>query len=103
MKTIEEAAKEFCEIRRKISTGYPPKEWFKAGVEFAQRWISVDEGLPEEGLKVITDIDIVCWFKKGKFKNITPTPNKTGGHCDGNMFREDLTDEVSAWRPINLK
>ena len=49
MKTIEEAAKEYG---RKVS---PQSDWtarnaeisFKAGVEFAQRWIPVEEELPE--------------------------------------------------------
>ena len=47
MRTIDEAANEFCEKRRFNSKGYPPKEWFKAGVEFAQRWIPVEEELPQ--------------------------------------------------------
>ena len=49
MKTIEEAAKEYG---RKVS---PQSDWtarnaeisFKAGAEFAQRWIPVEEELPE--------------------------------------------------------
>ena len=49
MKTTEEAAKEYS---RRVS---PQSDWtarnaeisFKAGVEFAQRWIPVEEELPE--------------------------------------------------------
>ena len=49
MKTIEEAAKEYG---RKVS---PQSDWtarnaeisFKAGAEFAQRWIPVEEEFPE--------------------------------------------------------
>ena len=48
MRTIEEAANEFA-------IKYAPVLWeeqcisyFKAGVEFAQRWIPVEEELPED-------------------------------------------------------
>lgn len=51
---IEKAAERFTEERRYKSTGYPPKEWFKAGAEFADKhwqektkWIPVEERLPE--------------------------------------------------------
>lgn len=47
MKSIEQAAEEFAEKHRLGSTGYPPIQWFKAGVEFAQKWYSIEEGLPE--------------------------------------------------------
>ena len=55
MKTIEEAAKDFNDSH---VNGHHPQKWvsdiFKAGVEFAQRWIPVEEELPEIGEKVIT-------------------------------------------------
>ena len=55
MKTIEEAAKDFNDSH---VNGHHPQKWvsdiFKAGVEFAQRWISVEEELPKIGEKVIT-------------------------------------------------
>ena len=51
---IEKAIERFTEGRRHKSTGYPPKEWFKAGIEAANkhwqektRWIPVEERLPE--------------------------------------------------------
>ena len=44
MKTIEEVSKEFSE---KSVWACPIS--FKAGVEFAQRWISVEEELPSIG------------------------------------------------------
>ena len=57
MKTIEEAATDFSkDIRENSLTGNNAckqqyqvgrKIGFKAGVEFAQRWISVEEELPE--------------------------------------------------------
>lgn len=54
MKTIEEAAKDFNDSH---VNGHHPQKWvsdiFKAGVEFAQRWTSVEEELPPLGIPVI--------------------------------------------------
>ena len=47
MKSIEEAAKEQAAIKVRTDSEYiQAKQDFKAGVEFAQRWISVDDELP---------------------------------------------------------
>jgi len=47
MKTIEEAAKEWVnEIPYVYDIEKSIEEGFKAGVKFAQKWISVDEDLP---------------------------------------------------------
>jgi len=46
MKTIEEAAREY-------SCGDGLELSFKAGVDFAQRWYSVDEQLPENNVPVL--------------------------------------------------
>jgi len=79
MKTIEEATKDFLEYRRGICTGYPPKEWFKAGVEFAQRWIPVEEELPEKLVQVIVKLEngwhATTWItENGDFAfNVKPT------------------------------
>ena len=50
---IEKAIERFTEERRHKSTGYPPKEWFKAGAEFADkhwqektRWKSLEKEPP---------------------------------------------------------
>ena len=59
MKTIEEAANEFAlcalmdydaekELNDEVDVEEFSNECFKAGVEFAQRWISVEEELPED-------------------------------------------------------
>ena len=58
MKTKNEAAKEFVQSRN-YSTLNTPKlkeeayDGFIAGVEFAQRWIPIEEELPEEGKIVL--------------------------------------------------
>ena len=64
MKTIEEAAENYIQSKYKefalldiIGEDTSIKDFrddFKAGVEFAQRWIPVEEELPEIGEKVIT-------------------------------------------------
>jgi hypothetical protein len=57
MRTIEQAAKEHADKTLYLSDfpHHHPSEisGFKAGVEFAQRWISVVDGLPKHGEFVI--------------------------------------------------
>ena len=57
MKTIEEAAKDFNDSH---VNGHHPQTWvsdiFKAGVDFAQRWISIDEELPHVSQQVIVKL-----------------------------------------------
>lgn len=55
MKTIEEASIEYA-VSKSSSDVFIESHIkdFKAGVEFAQRWVSVDDELPKIGEKVIT-------------------------------------------------
>ena len=57
MKTIEEAAKDFNDSH---VNGHHPQTWvsdiFKAGADFAQRWISIDEELPPVSQQVIVKL-----------------------------------------------
>ena len=57
MKTIEEAAKDFNDSH---VNGHHPQTWvsdiFKAGVDFAQRWIPIDEELPPVSQQVIVKL-----------------------------------------------
>ena len=96
MKTTEEAAKEHCKNKQLFTVS---KKSFKAGVEFAQRWIPVEEELPPIGElvqikfkeligdgKVMFDHDCVIEIEKTK------------------MFAcEQCAVKVVAWRPIELK
>ena len=64
MKSIEEAAREFADKRqtaqgRKETGSYPPAAWFKAGVTFAQEWVSVEDELPEDETPVLTKIEFL--------------------------------------------
>ena len=55
MKTIEEEAKEFsntkgiqsCKLMREVEYDTGRFVGFKAGIKFAQRWIPIEEELPE--------------------------------------------------------
>ena len=54
MKTIKQTCTEFC---KKLNSVYDEKQVFKAGVEFAQRWIPIEEELPEENIPVLVKMD----------------------------------------------
>jgi len=101
MKSIEEAAKDFSEdIRENSLSGnnigkeqYKSgrKIGFKSGVEFAQRWIPVEEELPEENEVVLyksngnVNIGTVGY---GRFSYLSKFVAVTG---------------ITHWRPIELK
>ena len=52
MKTIEQAAVEYAESLEDNDYTIETEAAFKAGAEFAQRWISVEEELPPLGVPV---------------------------------------------------
>ena len=87
MKTIEDAARDYAESFEDNDYTIETEFAFKAGVEFAQRWISVEEELPEVSKQVIVklpnDWHTCTWLMKdGTFAfNVKPTH----------------------WRPIELK
>ena len=63
MKTIEEAAKEY--MSRSAGCRYDIA--FKAGVEFTQKWISVNEELPDKYKKVLIKIALLDCTKENEF------------------------------------
>ena len=96
MKTIEEAAIQHCN-RSQFKSDFPhdyhsEESGFKAGVEFAQRWIPVEEGLPDFLTDVLIKqsngkISIGCLFIDEKF-NVE-------------FINEKI--KVTHWRPIEYK
>jgi hypothetical protein len=65
---------------------YPPTSWFKAGVDFAQRWISVKEELPDFGETVLVKTyDNKIFLYNSSTKDI------------------DFFNDVIVWRPIEVK
>ena len=53
MKTIEDAARDYAESFEDNDYTIETEFAFKAGAEFAQRWISVEEELPDIGEEVL--------------------------------------------------
>jgi hypothetical protein len=101
MKTIEKAAKKYAGISEdKYSNkalkycSFDISDAFKAGVEFAQRWIPVEEELPKRKLE---DYHIIL-KGENKFEVIR--------HIKTNMFTyeiENLLFGYTHWRPIEIK
>ena len=88
MKTVEEAAKRYANTKSSSDVFIESHiKDFKAGVEFAQRWIPVEEELPEKLVQVIV-----------KFEN---------GWCTCTWITEDgdfaFNVKPTYWRPIELK
>ena len=88
MKTVEEAAKRYANTKSSSDVFIESHiKDFKAGVEFAQRWIPVEEELPEKLVQVIVKLEngwhTTTWItENGDFAfNVKPT----------------------YWRPIELK
>lgn len=133
MKTIEAAAEEYAlefVRKREIDDMYisqsdllSTKEDFKAGIEFAQRWIPIEEELPELGVEVL--------FKNEKWINEDYNPDGvrigfrddgagyvTAYYCsyhdeyhtrnseedNGQFEQAKAEDQIPThWRPINIK
>jgi hypothetical protein len=97
MKTIEEAAKEYAEIKDKANAEFVMEDFIE-GVKFAQRWISVDEELPE--------------IKKETYKILVKSNNVEvnffwviGDVCCDNKRNIDFfkIHNITHWRLIELK
>lgn len=109
MKTIEEAAQEYAdehafrvpcdesnEFYDKIDFG-SSYEGFGAGVEFAQRWISVEEELPNEKNGYFDKQVLVKRFSdfdRTEIKYAVTKYNKRGW---------EEYSRITHWRPINFK
>ena len=97
MKTIELVSKEFSE---KAVWACPIS--FKAGVEFAQRWISVEDELPEVKNHGFSDLVLT----KNSYDNIM-LERYDSESKQFNGIRYDCIKnndgQVTHWRPIELK
>ena len=104
METIETLSQEYSQ-----KVGLDENEEFiylqglKAGVEFAQKWISVDDELPE------IDSDD-CWnHTHGFSKTVITTnsdlnfPNYKTQSYNRKSSSWQYKNKVTHWRPINLK
>lgn len=106
MKTIDEAAIEYVQN----SDGFIAKDVsFKAGVEFAQRWILVEEELPiayETGNWDGKRSDFVLaknihgnWFKARTYQGVMDGYE----FCDFVDDTDMVVSNIVSWRPIELK
>ena len=105
MKTINDAALEYAELKanklfRRLEVSIAEKS-FKAGVEFAQRWIPIEEELPEVGEIVLVRTKInkvtTCemYIPKDYLDNILGEKEWAASY----NFKQAITH----WRPIELK
>lgn len=93
MKTTKQAASDYAEITN-VLTGIPcsdVEEIFLSGAEFANRWIPVNEELPEIGDIVLLKYDNTDYMvSTGSYKSEKFSPDFS--------FRES---EITHWKPIN--
>lgn len=95
MKTIEEAAKECAFHAQGNKHHFTDEKIFRYGVEFAQRWIPVEEELPEIGEKV----PVLLSTKKWSISSRKVYSNGKIGWTGSGTF----IDSIIAWRPIEIK
>jgi hypothetical protein len=88
MKTVEEAAEKYGKNYGNDSG--VAKLAFKAGVEFAQRWISVNYELPDDGQRFIGRLNDTCYEANTYYES---------GVVDTDYMRLYFTH----WRPIEIK
>jgi len=78
---------------------------FEAGVEFAQRWISVEDELPQEGISVLIKNDFGCFgifiLENGIWRMCTV--EKIAGLLNLKEYELEKFAMPTHWRPIELK
>jgi len=98
MKTVDEAAREYAEKHTlKVGADRTKREFaFKAGVAFAQRWVSVDEELPEDQDLVLVKTT------RGGYSTAYLHGKESGFIIYGEDAYVDF-GEVTHWRAIELE
>ena len=100
MKTIEDAANAYAKYITDNGYNTRTELAFKEGVEFAQRWIPVEEELPEVGEIVLV---------KTKINKVTTCEMYIPKDYLGNILGEkkwaasyNFKQAITHWRPIEL-
>ena len=75
---------------------------FKAGVEFAQRWISVEDELPEDENKE-SDFSVCVLAKDMHGKTMSAYYHFKKYSFYSNAFSKSELIGITHWRPIELK
>ena len=107
MKTIKEGAEIYYQSNeyQKSNSLNRFDNIFKAGVEFAQRWISVEDELPEEGVSVLIKNDFGCFginvLENGIWRMCTV--EKMAGLLNLKEYELEKFATPTHWRPIELK
>ena len=120
MKTIDEAAKDYVkgfggnpELSLSEIIEYAIED-FKAGAEFAQRWIPVDDELPEyTTIDKHNAVNVKFTTINGDVRECTATLELVSQHCFENSPMHNRwfvypsggheLKTVTHWRPIELK
>ena len=71
---------------------------FSKGVEFAQRWINVNDELPKQGDLVLVKYTIVSGYSDITLLELS---DDNTWHCRGVDFRRPKA--ITHWRPIEYK
>ena len=112
MKTLEQAAKEYAErmvdqcinVTIEHLKKYAYQD-FKAGVSFAEEWISIKDELPDYDQPILTkDIydcyDLMC-FKMAGDEGVSDFDEDV--FINGYMWYKLSENFITHWRPINRK
>ena len=100
MKTVQSEAEEICiYVDNSCDAKTVAYESFLSGVEFAQRWIHVEEELPEIGEKVITKMTKDKRTSYGIATRICEEWEINAHWIDHTFSHMNITH----WRPIDLK
>lgn len=113
MKTIEQAAREYADslklddahrVSKQQFEGYAQSD-FKAGVEFAQRWIPVEEELPVFDKTEYPNGNYKVYFVKILTGSMSPIIRYGAAHLvnDKRWSCEFDWNIVTHWRPIEYK
>lgn len=105
MKTIDEAAKEYAEDVTATHREFAANNFIR-GVEFAQRWIPVEEELPEDNF-VETGMqfgfDLLVTFPNGRISLVDRLWSEAMQDYYWRYKDGSRVYEVKSWRPIELK
>ena len=100
MKTVQSEAEEICiYVDNSCDTKTVAYESFLSGVEFATKWIPVDEELPRIGEKVITKMNKDKRTSYGIATRIREEWEINAHWIDHTFSNMTITH----WRPIELK